>query len=121
MARKGKKKKSPAKSERRNSLTKEVLGIFTGNPNKTFNHKQIAKLIGIRDTDSRRIIINALGFLKGQEEIAEIYPGKFKLKSKGGYILGKVDMTQYGYAYIVTEDIKEDIYVSKDNLNHSLN
>ena len=121
MARKGKKKKSPAKSERRNSLTKEVLGIFTGNPNKTFNHKQIAKLISIRDTDSRRIIINALGFLKGQEEIVEIYPGKFKLKSKGGYILGKVDMTQYGYAYIVTEDIKEDIYVSKDNLNHSLN
>lgn len=51
----------------------------------------------------------------------EIYPGKFKPKSMGGYIFGTVDMTQYGYAYIITDEIKDDIYVSKDNLNHSLN
>jgi ribonuclease R len=51
----------------------------------------------------------------------EVYPGKFKLKSKGGYILGKVDMTQNGYGFIVTDEVQDDIYVSKDNLNHSLN
>jgi ribonuclease R len=121
MARKGKKKKSSGRSDNKNSITSEVFGIFTGNPNKTLNYKQISKILGAHDTVSRRKVTNALEFLKGREDIVEIYPGKFKLKSKGGYIFGTVDMTQYGYAYIVTDDIKEDIYVSKDNLNHSLN
>lgn len=121
MARKGKKRKSSGRSDNRNSITSEVLGIFTGNSNKILNYKQISKVLGIRDTASMRKVINALEFLKGREDIVEIYSGKFKLKLKGGYIFGTVDMTQYGYAYIVTDDIKEDIYVSKDNLNHSLN
>ena len=51
----------------------------------------------------------------------DIYPEKFKQKYTEGYIFGKVDMTQYGYAYIITDEVKEDIYVSKDNLNHALN
>jgi ribonuclease R len=121
MARKGKKRKASGRSDDRNSIASEVLEIFTGNPNKTLNYKQISKFLGIHDTASRHKVINSLELLKEREDIVEIYPGKFKLKSKGGYIFGTVDMTQYGYAYIVTDDIKEDIYVSKDNLNHSLN
>jgi ribonuclease R len=121
MARKGNKKKPGRKSDSRNLLTAKVLGTFTANPNKTLNYNQIAKLMGVRDSAARRIITNTLEFLKEQEDIIELYPGKFKLKSKGGYISGTVDMTQYGYAFIVTEDVQEDIYVSRDNLNHSLN
>ena len=45
-----------------------------------------------------------------------------KIKSSmSGYVSGKVHMTQHGYAFIVTEDVQEDIFISKDNLNHSLN
>lgn len=121
MARKGKKRKSQGKPGSRNQMTAEVLRIFTVNSNKILNYKQIAKIMSVHDTGAKQILINALEFLKKSEDIIEVYPGKYKLKSNGGYIVGTVDMTQYGYAYIVTDDIKEDIYVSKDNLNHSLN
>jgi len=121
MARKGKKRKSSRTSYNRNSLAVAVMDVFTGNPNKILNYKQIAKLLEIHDTDAQRIINGVLNSLKDRDDLAEVYPGKFKLKSRGGYIFGIVDMTQYGYGYIVTDDIKEDIYVSRDNLNHSLN
>jgi ribonuclease R len=121
MARKGKKRKSSRISYNRNSLADAVMGVFTGNPNKTLNCKQIAKLLEINDTTAQRMINDVLEYLKDRDDLSEVYPGKFKLKSRGGYISGTVDMTQYGYGYIVTDDIKEDIYVSKDNLNHSLN
>jgi len=47
--------------------------------------------------------------------------GHKRKSSNGGYVLGKVGMTQHGYAFIATDDVHEDIFVSKDNLNHSLN
>jgi ribonuclease R len=121
MARKGKKRKSSGTSNKRNSLTDAVMGMFTKNPNVTLNYKQIARLLEIRDNNAQRKINDALEFLKDRDDLSEVYPGKYKLKSKGGYILGKVDMTQHGYAFISSDDYKEDIFVSRDNLNHSLN
>jgi ribonuclease R len=121
MARKGKKRKSSRTIHNRSSLAVAVMDVFNGNPNKTLNYKQIAKLLEIRDTGAQKNISDMLNHLKDKDDLIEVYPGKFRLKSRGGYIFGKVDMTQYGYGYIVTDDIKEDIYVSKDNLNHSLN
>ena len=35
-------------------------------------------------------------------------------------ITGKVDLTQNGYGYIVSEDNEEDIFVSQVNLHHAL-
>lgn len=130
MARKDKKRKSSRTDYKNNSsrtsskgnlLRDSVLGVFTRNPNLTLNSKQIAKLLEIRDSNLNRLINDALEFLKEKDDIIEVYPGKFKLKSKGGYITGKVDMTQHGYAFITPDDFEEDIFVSRDNLNHSLN
>ena len=121
MARKGKKRKSSRTSNDRNSLTDAVLGIFTQNPNKTLNNKQIIRLLEIRDNNAPRMINDTLESLKERDDLLEVYPGKFKLKSKGGYVQGKVDMTQHGYAFISSDDYEEDIFVSRDNLNHSLN
>jgi ribonuclease R len=120
MARKGKKKKS-GKSFNRDSLTNAVVGIFTNNPAQTFNYKQIAKRLDIRDTATKRMIGQVLEFLKDRDDLIEIYNGKYKLKSRGGYIYGTVDMTQSGYAYILSDTMEEDVFVSRNNLNRALN
>ena len=120
MARKGKKKK-PARSFSNKALANAVLSLFTGNPLQTFNYKQVAVSLKVTDTTTKRRIIEILELLKNRDELLEIYTGKYKLKSKGGYILGTVDMTQFGYAYILSEAIEEDVFVSRNNLNQALN
>jgi ribonuclease R len=115
MARKTNKKKG------RDALANSVLGVFTNYPSQTFNYKQVAKRLNIKDVATRRQVIPILEYLKDKEELIEVYPGKFKLKSKGGYIFGTVDMTQFGYAFILSDAIEEDVFISKNNLNHALN
>jgi ribonuclease R len=105
----------------KDALTNAVVGVFTNRPSQTFNYKQLAKRLGIKDVAGRRQIIPILEHLAEKGELVELYPGKYKLKSKGGYIYGTVDMTQFGYAFIQSEALEEDVFISRNNLNHALN
>jgi len=109
------------KNQSRDALTNSVMGVFTNRPSQTFNYKQLAKRLNIKDVASRRQIIPILQHLVEKEELVEVYPGKFKLKSKGGFIFGTVDMTQFGYAFILSEAREDDVFISQNNLNHALN
>ena len=109
------------KNQSRDKLTNAVLGIFTNRPSQTFNYKQLAKRLNIKDVAGRRRIIPILEHLSEKGDLLEIYPGKYKLKSKGGHIYGKVDMTQFGYAFILSDAVEEDVFISRNNLNHALN
>jgi ribonuclease R len=105
----------------RDALTNAVMGVFTNRPSQTFNYKQLAKRLNIKDIATRRQIIPILEHLAEKGDLVEVYPGKYKLKSKGGYIYGTVDMTQFGYAYVLSDALEEDVFVSRNNLNHALN
>ncbi len=115
------KKKNKIKQLSKKALTQKILGIFRNNPQKTYNYKQIASALDIKDEGTRRMIFKILDDLYNQEILTTIKPGKYKLVSKGGYITGKVDLTQKGAGYIVSDTLEEDVFVSQSNLNHALN
>ena len=97
------------------------MGVFGNHPGKTYNYKQIARQLQIRDSETKKMISAILKELSEKEDIKEIYTGKYKLKSAGGHIVGVVEMKSNGTAYIVTEEFDEDIFVNEANLNHALN
>jgi ribonuclease R len=109
------------KKRSRDNLTNGVMGVFTNHPSQTFNYKQLAKRLGIKDVAGRRQLIPILEHLEEKGDLLEVYPGKYKLKSKGGYIYGTVDLTQFGYAFILSDALEEDVFISRNNLNHALN
>ena len=113
--------KKKKKAESRDALTNAVMGVFTNRPSQTFNYKQLAKRLNIKDVAGRRQIIPILEHLSERGDLVEVYPGKYKLKSRGGYIYGTVDMTQFGYAFILSDALDDDVFISRNNLNHALN
>ena len=117
---KKKKKKKKTDLHNKKSLTGKILGIFSNSPLKTYNYKQLARLLNIKDTSTRQMVNSILGELEAADYLTEIYTGKFKLKSKGGYVTGKVEMTSQGSAYINSESLSEDIFVTQVNLHHAL-
>ena len=117
---KKKKKKKKTDLPNKKSLTGKILGIFSNSPLKTYNYKQLARLLNIKDTSTRQMVNSILGELEAADYLTEIYTGKFKLKSKGGYVTGKVEMTSQGSAYINSESLSEDIFVTQVNLHHAL-
>ncbi len=111
-------KKLPSYNQK--TLKKFIIDIFRKDAGKLYNYKQIAKQLDIKDHETRKLINNVLYQFVNDGKLEEVYTGKFKFIAKGAFITGIVDMTMRGTAYIVSDDIEEDIFVSQVNLNHAL-
>ncbi|GAB4285547.1 MAG: ribonuclease R [Marinilabiliales bacterium] len=90
------------------------------NPNKSYNYKQIASLLNLKELGERQLVNTILYELSDANLLVEIYRGKFKLKSKTGFIEGIVELTTKGYAWVKSIDIQEEVFISQSNLHHAL-
>lgn len=112
------KKKKRARSQRKNEITKGIFTVLEKEPSKSFNYKQIASKLGISDTQDRNELIKRLGQLKASDRIVEEERGKYKKKpSVHTYFIGKVDLTSSGNAYVMVDDLEDDIFVPYNRLN----
>ncbi len=103
------------------NLNQRILQVFYNNPNKNFNHKQIAAKLDIQDSDGRNQIIRALKEMEAGDRLDEVTRGKYVLVKQTHYHEGIVDITARGNAYVVCDDLEHDVYVPSRNLNHALN
>jgi ribonuclease R len=112
--------KDKKNNERNDELAEQIYGVFMQNPTKCFNYKQVCKQIDISESYEKQLVIAKLEDLCESEIISEMNDGKYKLKLKANVLKGIVDLTQKGYAYIISKDTKSDIFVASHNLNHAL-
>ncbi|MFL1894461.1 ribonuclease R [Aquimarina sp. 2-A2] len=117
MKRKNSRRKQSAKIE---NLTQSILKILKADTDKTFNYKQIASKLGVDDPSSRNQIIKKLSQLTAKKQIEEVERGKFKLVPNINTYTGTLDVTTKGSGYVVVEDLEEDIFIPKNNLNKAL-
>ncbi len=103
------------------NLSQTILEILRKDRKKTFNHKQIAAVMGVDDPSSRNQIIKKLKLLAEKGSIQEIEKGKYILTPSQNYYTGRVDIAGRGQGYIIVEGLEDDIYVSNKNLNKALN
>ena len=106
-------------------LQRIVLQVFKDNPKKRFNPRQITRKIKVdNNVDSIR---HALDKLVEKNQLVELEDYKYKLKIHPASNLpkktftGKVDMTRMGSAFIICEDLEEDVFVAAKHLNSALN
>jgi ribonuclease R len=118
---KKKKINKSTKSYNSQSLANDIIGMLSNHPNNSYNYKQIARYLQVRDSETKQMIRTVLHDLTDKEDIEEVYTGKYKLKTKGGYVIGTVEMNRNGTASIVSEDFPDEIFVNERNMNHALN
>lgn len=102
-------------------LTKDILSILSKNPTHEFNYKQIASKIGVTDAASRNQVIKKLEELSGKKRIDETTRGKYKIHLSSNYYVGTLDVTSNGNAYLICDDLDDDIFISANHLNKGLN
>jgi len=123
MAKKKKAKKSIVSG---NSFAATVLGVFTQNPYKAFNFRQLSSELGVSDKVSKQMVNQILAKLADSDEIVEMNRGKYKLNPENinaigtNTITGIVDMKQTGKAYIMTSELAEDVFIAASNTYHAL-
>jgi len=103
-------------------LTQMVLDIFEQNGNTPLNYKQVSAKLNVRDPDAKYTILDILKEEAFKQVLKEVSPGKFQLIELKTFIEGKVDLTNDGSAFIVTDDDDEnDIFVAPRKLRNALN
>ena len=99
-----------------------VLDVFEQNGNTPLNYKQVSAKLNVRDPESREIIFEILKDEAFSGVLKELSPGKFQLLELKTFIEGKVDLTNDGSAFIVTDDeFESDIFVAPRKLRNALN
>lgn len=118
MTRKTNKNKGSGKTE---DFTNRILRVLRKDPERAFNHKQIAAKIGVDDPGSRNKIVRNLAQLAAKKKIEESERGKFKLLGTDDYYRGILDLTTKGSGYVIVEELEDDVFIPANNLNRALN
>ncbi len=103
------------------NFTNQILAVFSRNPKKNYNYKQLSKQLYLKNNDEKDLILSILSKLNNEHYIEEITRGKYRLRPAGREIVGKIEITHGGYGFVITESLEEDVFISQRNLNRCLN
>jgi len=109
-------------------LRDKIIKIFEQYPKQTFNYKQVGKSLGEAGQEHKKFLSGTLYSMAKDGLLIEAYKGKFKIspshlekqKTIGPFIKGRVDMKQTGKAYIITDELLEDVRIAPNNTGYAL-
>ena len=115
------KKKFKQKKKKAKDFSRDILVILQKNSSKSFSWKQIAEKLKATSTEMRNDIIASLTKLVKQSHIEQTSQGHFQAPQEATYYhQGVVDMASGGNAYVVCEDLPQDVFVPNNLLNKAL-
>ena len=123
MAKKNRRVRKP-----KSALSGIVMSVFSENPFRAYNYKQIANMLGIRDKASKDVLMTMLDELTFAGELDEVKKGKYmmnagrlkELANKKKFVTGTVDMKNTGKAYVISDEGGDDIFIASNNVGHAL-
>ncbi|MFT6321298.1 MAG: ribonuclease R [Granulosicoccus sp.] len=116
---------SPSAAE----LKHQIFKLLKSNPKKRLTAKQLIKKLNL--DNSPDAVNDAMLKLAKEGKLYEIEPGRFrldrfadtssgKIKSRRKLHIGKADLTRSGAAYILVDDLEDDVYVAQRHTNGAM-
>ena len=120
------KRKQTAEMHNR-TLVGKILDFFNKNKGKSFNYKEVSEGIDRTGKKDREEVQDMLYDLKQAGILKEGQAGRFRIPGADGagsnHVVGTVDMTSNGSAYIIPDDKEtepDDIFVSQMNMKTAM-
>jgi len=101
-------------------FTQLVTNILSESPDKPLNYKQVSAALNIHDAETREVILEILQDEAREGTFREVSKGKFQISTLKTYITGVVDMTSSGSAYVISDDIEDDVFIAPRKLRTAL-
>ncbi len=120
--------KKDKKEQIKKKLKEQILRVYESNPRHTYNYKQVAKALGEEGSKHKKYLSGILYSLAKDGDLVEVYKGKFKIspaymekkRKVGPFIKGRVDMKSTGKAYVITDELLEDVRIASNNTGYAL-
>jgi len=114
-------KKQPEKAGiDQKKLIELITRAMAKNPRQPLNYRQLSSRLQITEKEEKKALSEALSKMKKEGLAEERGQGKYLLKAVGGYITGTIDLTKFGYAFVISDELEEDVFVAARNLNTAL-
>ena len=94
--------------------------IFSVNDGSSYGYRDLIRKLQIRDKKSKDYLKNHLFSLEAKEKIRRLSDGRFVSNAESEYLTGTVDHVNPKFAYIITPDMEEDIWVKTSDLNFAI-
>lgn len=114
-----KNKKAKLKSLR--DIKSRVLNELKANPSQEFNYKQLAARLDLHAHEERDTLLKILQELLSEGSLEELVVGKFKPVLNEKYVIGKVEVSKSGSAFLIVENVEEDVFLPPRRLRNALN
>ncbi len=115
-----KQNKTHKRLKRLAKLEKALLRVFREDRLKQYNYKQLSAKLNINDHNERDLVLKSLAALKQNDSIEEVGRGKYRYKHTDHFVVGKVDLTAKGSAYVISDELDQDVYITPRNVGHAL-
>jgi ribonuclease R len=118
MSNKNKYKNNPDKAV--HVLSQLIIDFLSENGGRQYNHKQISAAIGVSNNNDKNLVLQALYTLVDTGKIKEAGRGKFFLEANLPEIEGRIQVTLKGFAFVITDQVKEDIFIERGNTKNAM-
>lgn len=99
---------------------KKLLAMLASQPQRTFKPKELARKLGIPKTQYKDFR-DELKQLAAEEKIAKHKGNNFGAIKHARILEGVLDVKAQGYGFLLTEEGKEDVFISQRNMGTALN
>lgn len=94
--------------------------IFSVNDGKSYGYRDLIRKLQLRDKKSKDYLKSTLFSLESKERIRRLSDGRFISNTDTEHIQGVVDHVNANFAYVVTPDMEEDIWVKTQDLKFAI-
>lgn len=111
-----------SKNKSKKNWQEPIENVLSKEEGRPLNYKQIASRLGIKDRVLRNEIAATLEKMLKNKILESPANGRYRLPGKDKYVIGTVDMTSNGAAYVnlEDEDQERDIFISPKHLGQAL-
>jgi len=110
------------KAERynRRTITRILTDVFKDNPMKDYSFEDLAALLGIEDSGSKEMLQLVVSELESSERITKNSFGNYQAVIKTGVVIGVLDLSRKGQAFVLPENSDIEIFIPSENLHNGL-
>jgi len=97
-----------------------IQGLLDANLTKAYSPRQIAKKLEVNDRNLKKALPDILYHLEEEGKVKRISNGKYQTTTEPQVLLGRVDFVNPRFAFIICDELEQDIKVDADFLQNAL-
>jgi ribonuclease R len=102
------------------NLKDDILSFLGQNRDKSFSASQLRRKLSLRGQQYEELVPQLLDELSDSSAVSRLRNGSYKINVKASYVTGTVDHVNPRFAFIISEESEQDIWVNSEALAGAL-